>query len=271
MPTYMIGFTITLLALAAAGLFFDRPWPYTIQEVLIHYGPGLRDVLHYRSIDGIIWTLEIEIKYYILCAIFLLLFQRQSTFLFVIPATLFVGELALSRFMPVWAVELSALHAAITPFLFSAQYIVYMIAGTALHFVFVGRMSGKMGYLLAMALLLGFLLMWALCPRLVPIDLAWSYAFALAVFVAALRFQPRALSNPAIRLLASISYPLYVVHGVLGYVVLRILMDLGVDVGQSIAVTCLIVFPLAWTIHQFVEQPGQAVARILDAPTSQPG
>lgn len=173
--------------------------------------------------------------------------------------------------MPVWAVELSALHAAITPFLFSAQYIVYMIAGTALHFVFVGRMSGKMGYLLAMALLLGFLLMWALCPRLVPIDLAWSYAFALAVFVAALRFQPRALSNPAIRLLASISYPLYVVHGVLGYVVLRILMDLGVDVGQSIAVTCLIVFPLAWTIHQFVEQPGQAVARILDAPTSQPG
>lgn len=95
MPTYMIGFTITLLALAAAGLFFDRPWPYTIQEVLIHYGPGLRDVLHYRSIDGIIWTLEIEIKYYILCAIFLLLFQRQSTFLFVIPATLFVGELAL--------------------------------------------------------------------------------------------------------------------------------------------------------------------------------
>ncbi len=43
--------------------------PFNIQEALIHAVPGIRDVIGSRNIDGIIWTLEIEVKFYVLCAL----------------------------------------------------------------------------------------------------------------------------------------------------------------------------------------------------------
>ena len=261
LPTYVVGFSVTLVALAAAGVYFDRPWPFTVQEILIHYLPGLRDILHSRNVDGIIWTLEIEIKFYVLCAIFLPLFRRRSWTVFLVPALIVAAGLLLAAKMPIWAIERPALYNAISPFLFSAQYIVYMFAGTALHYAYIGRFSDRAAFSIAFALLIGFGLMWALCPLLVPFNLAWNYAFAFATFALAMSFQPSQLSNGAITFLASISYPLYVVHGVFGYVLLRILMDAGIPTLPTLALASVLVFSLAWALHHFIEEPGRLLGR----------
>src|SRR4051794_9008850 len=63
-PVYAIGFSISLLAILATSIYFGRPWPLRLDQVMIHYVPGLRDLLRSREIDGIVWTLEIEVKFY---------------------------------------------------------------------------------------------------------------------------------------------------------------------------------------------------------------
>jgi len=84
-PTYMVGFTVTLAALYYACSYFSVPWPYSMEEISIHYVPGLRDVMWSRNIDGIVWTLEAEVKFYLICAVFMPLFKRGSIFVFVAP------------------------------------------------------------------------------------------------------------------------------------------------------------------------------------------
>ena len=74
-PTYIVGFTITLMGIWLGSKYFENKWPFTATEVLIHYIPGLRDILWSRPIDGIVWTLEIEIRFYLVCALFITWFR----------------------------------------------------------------------------------------------------------------------------------------------------------------------------------------------------
>ena len=102
-PTYAAGFSITLLALFAGTGYFGTEWPYGLRAILVHYLPGLRDVLWSPNIDGIIWTLEIEMKFYLVCALVLPWFRRASLKVFVVPAALVVLFLILnpgSRYGP---------------------------------------------------------------------------------------------------------------------------------------------------------------------------
>ena len=58
-PVYFIGFSISLASLGVCAKYFETQLPFTMQEIFIHYIPGVRDILWSRNIDGIIWTLEI--------------------------------------------------------------------------------------------------------------------------------------------------------------------------------------------------------------------
>lgn len=77
-PIYFVGFSITLLAILVSSEYFSREWPFSVREVLVHYIPGIRDVMWSRGIDGIVWTLEIEMKFYLLCAGLIIWFRQQS-------------------------------------------------------------------------------------------------------------------------------------------------------------------------------------------------
>jgi peptidoglycan/LPS O-acetylase OafA/YrhL len=44
-PTYVAGFSFTLLALAAASHVYGKPFPYAIDDVAAHLIPGVRAVL----------------------------------------------------------------------------------------------------------------------------------------------------------------------------------------------------------------------------------
>jgi peptidoglycan/LPS O-acetylase OafA/YrhL len=67
-PTYAAGFLFTIAALLVAGLYYGNPFPYTAFEVADHLVPGLRLLLGSRFIDYVVWTLEIEVIFYLICA-----------------------------------------------------------------------------------------------------------------------------------------------------------------------------------------------------------
>jgi peptidoglycan/LPS O-acetylase OafA/YrhL len=124
MPTYFVGFSVTLLAIFLSGKYFVREWPFGLEEVLIHYIPGLRDLMWSRGIDGIVWTLEIEMKFYLLCAILIGLFRQQSLKVFVAPVMLFVFAIGLNNIIPVWANSNASAWRLAMVYMMVSQYII---------------------------------------------------------------------------------------------------------------------------------------------------
>ncbi|WP_038953551.1 acyltransferase family protein, partial [Bradyrhizobium japonicum] len=69
-PTYWVGLTVSLTVLMfCIHLAGDATFPHTVAQLLIGYALGSRDILWEKSIDGIVWTLEIELKFYLVCAL----------------------------------------------------------------------------------------------------------------------------------------------------------------------------------------------------------
>jgi peptidoglycan/LPS O-acetylase OafA/YrhL len=89
-PTYFAGFTITLLALWVAGNVFAKPFPYDVRAVLTHFIPGTRDLVWSRDIDYVVWTLEIEVKFYVICAAAWVWLRHGDRRVFAVPLAMAV-------------------------------------------------------------------------------------------------------------------------------------------------------------------------------------
>ena len=143
LPTYFFGFTVTLLAILISTKYFSKEWPFSAREIFIHYIPGIRDVMWSRGIDGIVWTLEIEMKFYILCAALIFWFRQKSLKVFFAPIILFIIALYLSQIIPIWVhANASAWRLAMTYMMFS-QYIVYMFIGVLFHYLYCEKLDGR--------------------------------------------------------------------------------------------------------------------------------
>lgn len=262
MPTYFVGFTITLSAIMVSCEYFSKQWPFTTREVLVHYIPGLRDLMWSRSIDGIVWTLEIEMKFYLLCAALSVFFRQQSLKVFFVPLFLFISSLCINEIIPILQTKCRLAWQLSMTYMTLAQYVIYMFIGVVFHYLYRARIDSNRAYLCIGGLYTLFCVQWWAGPYSANLTVAWSYAFALLTFCFAYSFPYLFRSNPAFDFLADISYPLYVIHGVPGYVLLRIMLEAGVKAWFSLlTVTSLFIF-LSWLIHNYIENPTRKYGRI---------
>lgn len=248
-PTYAVGFTASLLAIYLGGLYFDRPFPHGLSDIALHYLVGFRALLGGPNIDGIVWTLDVEVRFYILCALVAVWLRRGSPLVLLLPAALAVAILAapsLGRPLPV-----------------STQFILFMFIGVAFNLHYRGRLERAPLIFVAVTLFFLFAGAWHL-GRLHGISIQlWSYGAALACFALAYAGPQGWARNRLLRFFADISYPLYIVHAIAGFVSLRILLDRGVPALAAIAAVLSGALALAWLIHRFVEAPTHRFGRRL--------
>jgi peptidoglycan/LPS O-acetylase OafA/YrhL len=265
LPTYLMGFSVTLLAILMSSKYFSREWPFSTREVLIHYIPGIRDIMWSRVIDGIVWTLEIEMKFYLLCALLISLFRQRSLKVFLAPVMLFFLALWLNRMIPVWINKnASAWQLAIT-YSTVSQYIIYMFIGVIFHYLYLEKIDANRAYLGIGGLFAMFCIHWWAGPHTTNFEVAWSYAFALLTFAFAYSFPNVFKSNRIFDFFADISYPLYVIHGVAGYVALRVMLDMGVKAWVSLLIVTFTCIFLSWWLHVLIESPTQKLGKQLAA------
>jgi len=272
-PVYVVGFSVTLLALAVGSMIFGNPWPLRLDEVLFHYVPGLRDMMGSRPIDGVVWTLEVEIKFYMLCAIMAPLLRTQSRWVFAAPlvvaAVTFALIPALDALRPVPILGTQALSLSAR-----APQLVFMFIGVAFHYAYAGRLKVAQTAGIAIGFLALFFLLIVLSPNAGNPIAALSYGPAIVLFGVAYAL-PRAFgSNGVTTFFADISYPLYLVHEVMGFVIIRTGIALGVSPALSIPAAILLAILVAWGIHVTLEtraqQFGKRLARSLSAAPAPP-
>jgi peptidoglycan/LPS O-acetylase OafA/YrhL len=88
-----------------------------------------------------------------------------------------------------------------------------------------------------------------------------SFAAAVAVFAAAMRFPGIVGSIPLIGFWADISYPLYVVHGLTGYVLMEVLLARGIGPWSAIVIAFAVVTVLAVALHVTIETSSREMGR----------
>lgn len=254
-PTYVAGFAVTVLALFLVGAYYGRPFPYALEHVAIHFALGLRDLAWLPAIDGVVWTLEIELKFYLLCAVFAPLLRNPRWSLAAVPLIMTVAYAVLNAYFPPSPMSLTG--RAVALFLLEAPYIVFMFVGVVLNFLYRKKIGPGLTVVLIALLLFAFFYGCGFSPYYV------AYCSALAMFVLGYLLRDRWPPDPVLGFLAKVSYPLYVVHPILGYGLLRVLLDRGVGVYAALALTTATVLIAAYLIHWLVERPTQRLGHRL--------
>ena len=259
-PLYAAGFTITLLSLWVAGSYFSTSRSLSATEIAFHYIPGLRDIFLAPSLDAVVWTLDIEVKFYLLCALGAPLFKALDPRALLLALTAELASIAAS-------LVLAALPAASAAAMVAAvlsrdlAYIVFMFIGTTIYFMHVGKLGRRAGLALALALAFAFSILQIIGPDPAAILNACNYAIAVAVFGTAWVFPKLLRGGQVTDFFAAISYPLYATHAVFGWAILRVLSDMGVPAWISLGVTCGLAVAPGWLLHLAVELPAQRFGR----------
>ena len=265
-PTCWAGLTVTVLSVVLGVHFMGGVVPFTFRDAASQYFPPFAAIADARRIDSVMWTLEIEMFFYGICALAANHLREGRRTLWLFPVGVFLFWLGIDQI----TARLHDTHPNLVRRLGSFEvdpvFLVFMFCGVALNLYHRGKL-GLVGTAAAIALCAGMFCAAQFIGHMpFTADIA-IYLGGLGVFVVSMALQGYFVRNPVTGFLSDISYPLYVVHGVAGYIVLHALMRAHWNADLAIIVTIALAIAVSWAIHRLVEAPshrlGQSWARRL--------
>lgn len=253
-PTYAAALGLQLAALYAASLYWDRPFTYGLWLMLSN-ALLINDLVGQPSIDLVNWTLCVELKFYLLVALLAPQVRAGSIATVLGAGAVLCAASALLGNGWLGGVPADPLSHAYT---LSAEtlFLVFMLIGVLFNFHLRGLL-GTAGLIAGIGALLAlFALAWqagALRAQY-PIVTA-NYLYALGLFALLYALRRRVRANPALDLLAAVSFPFYLIHSLLGYSILKLLIvSANMSYPAALAVTLTLLLLIAWGLHLTVEQ-----------------
>ena len=261
-PTYAVGLLSVIAMLALASHIANTQMPYRPLRLLANL-LLVEDLAFGNTTDLVSWTLTIEVMFYLICAAIVPVLRLANTSqLTMIAVLLGMVGYTLSQlthiqegvFLPTLARDL--------------RFLPYLFIGTLFHFHFRGLLA-------TWPLMLNVIVLLALhvgSSCLVNFTGAAQQGYYLVYVYAFLVFSlcyglhnkvkilPSAVSHELDRL-ATISYPLYLIHAVHGYVIINALLFWHINAFLAVALAVLWALAVASALHRWVEKPTHALAR----------
>ncbi len=254
-PTYLAAIVIDVIVLDLAGAFWQRPFPYNgstiFSNALLFY-----NLVGRPSIDLVNWTLCIEILFYGLMTILARRVKLGRLFPLFFAATVMLLAICARRWVPLGGFGLR--NAALLDTLsLESTFLIFMLIGVLFNYHHRGFLSAiKAGTVIGLMLAM-FVVAWrigALRPQY-PVVTA-NYLLAFIVFTVAYGLRTYARPFAPLDFLAAISFPLYLVHSIVGFVCLKVFMLVfELAYVPSLIATAMIVIALAFTLHRAIERP----------------
>jgi peptidoglycan/LPS O-acetylase OafA/YrhL len=274
-PTLWAVQLLVLAVLALNARCYGVPFPFGKRAVA---GNALlfSQYLGQPVLEAVTWTLLVEELFYALAALcaWRRVLDRPAVVLLVACGTAGVAfALSFARLvvgMPRW-------HYAAYFLGLNATFVVFLFVGVALHHFYRGAWRPRL-VLPMVAALFG---LFALCCRHGVLrhtggeGWLWSGCAALAVFAALLAGNHWLPYSRWVDRLADVSYPLYLTHATLGYVVIRAVYLCSGNLYLGFAAAFAAVLALSALLHRGVERPainlGRRLAARLSPPAPVPG
>jgi peptidoglycan/LPS O-acetylase OafA/YrhL len=239
-PTYWLGMLVTAGFLAVSAYYLHQPVFYHLKELFINATLFLRRWFETPSIDGINWTLEVEIGFYALMAVFK---QFLSTQIF---KQLVVLPILICLFSLIVGLTFLKFHSAL---------LIFMLMGTGFLNLYQHRFTLKT-FTLYMAITMAcFLVAIHLNSDLHNEPSFTSYLYALACFAVLYCFRDKIPYNGALDFISNISYPLYIVHGFNSYVIMSFLYQVIPNYWVCTGTAIVFSFSAALLLHYLAEKP----------------
>lgn len=256
-PVYIACIFLDVLVLYASSVYWQRPFTLSAKEIFYNLAL-INNFASIRSIDLVNITLATEMRFYILCVLLFSFIKTGKTSPLYASAILLCVLCLIFNFTP----HIGAIYA----YVFSESdifYIIYMLIGVLFHYEFNGHIR-KTHLLGGTVLLLG---LFAVCLKLskpIIFYVLTNYLYALAIFAMAYFSRRHFRKFPPLDWLAAISYPLYLLHTMLGFTLLKVLLiTLGMSPAPALIVTFVVVAAIAWIIHHVLELRSIAFGRRL--------
>jgi peptidoglycan/LPS O-acetylase OafA/YrhL len=261
-PTYAACAALGLLAVWLSSWFWHLPFGWNAKQVLqnvllVHNLAGT------DSIDMVNWSLAIEIKFYLIACLLAAPIARGRILPLLVASLAVALTIAgIAYGVPGGSVSLFSISVRVDQLAHDLLFIPFMLVGTMFSYRFRGLISRAQLLMSVAALCAIFLASWLLTIlksffSAVPIN----YFYALAVFALAYAWRDRFRPVWWVDWLASISYPLYALHTLIGYAAMRFLGALGVTYYLAFVLATAIAAGLAYLVHRTVELPTQELGK----------
>jgi len=262
-PLYWACSLISLTVLYFSAQYWNKPFnvdtgSFLSNMLLVH------NYFSIPSFDLINTTLAIEIKFYLLAALLTPWLRKAQ--LWPVFAVALVALTMNAEFDLIASSITSSLPQlnVVNQLAIELQYVCFMFTGTLFYYHFSGKISTAK--LIASVLLqLGiFTLLWKEGQQANQFPVVTNnYLFAAILFAAV--YSLRRFFRPIKPLdwLADISYPLYILHSLVGYSLIKILMDNSLSYEWSLGLSLAMIFMLAYISHIFVEMPANRIGKAL--------
>ena len=239
-PTYWVGMLVTAGFLALSAYYLRQPVFFNWQGLLINATLCLRQWLNVPSIDSINWTLEVEIGFYALMALFTQWFSTQKLkHLVILPIVLSVFSLIIQ-----------------IPFLkFHSALLIFMLMGTGFLNFYKQYFTLKQFAIYNVVAMACFLAAIHLNRDLHHEPSFTTYFYALFCFTVLYYFREKIPYNGVLDFISTISYPLYIVHGFNSYVIMSFLYQVIPNYWVCTGTGLFFSLSAAILLHYLAEKP----------------
>lgn len=265
LPCCAAAITATFALVAAVCQTYSVPNPLTFGDSLVSATLTM-NLFHRLPTVPVLWSLEVEVAFYIVMASLASMAGRIDTRRIVIAALTLSNVvfvlLGLSR-APELTPGLADQFAHLSQVLL---YMPLMLVGAVTYRCWsdgwqtgsMARVATAVGIFFAIYSSYGSVAGW----DGLGVD-AIAVTLALLLFACAVMWRRERRWLAPLRFVGAISYPLYLVHAPLGWIVLAAMSHHGFSVHAACSAAILASVLVAWSLHILVERPGQQIGAAL--------
>lgn len=222
---------------------------------LVHSAAGL------PSLDFVSWSLAVEIKFYVIFALVSMLGKSAHQVM-----RLSIGLMALCCIVAFCATHgmnsLSSVSYAVS----DMKFITFMFLGCLFYYVLYRELSVKVALSYGVIVYALFVTINSFYGTGFFGPLTKNYTYALMLFSLCYLLRSRFKENRVIDFLADISFPLYLVHSMIGYVAMPILISRGITFTFAWMISLGLTILVAFLVHRYVEIPANNFGKKLSSP-----
>lgn len=255
-PVYFIGFGITFMIMQFSGKLLNGGWIFSFKDYIIQ-ASLLRDWFWIPSIDGISWTLEIEIKFYLLFYVLLLLKCENNPRVIsgIAVVTALVSILFNANFQKILGFG-RGYYIAGSIIVNFFIYTLYIFMGLTLYQLFSHNWSIKTCIAVEEILFACFYVsVYYGSSEQMGDKFVVNYGMALLLFFNFYALRNSIKQGGVLHFFAENSFSIYLLHGVNGYILLTFLYNAGIPMYINLPVTIAVILLLSWLFSKYIEKP----------------